>query len=241
MASEIDHFGLVSDGLGRAEIGVSPPLNTTTAIRPDVEAKPIRKPSIRHSIGAAFPAILAHPQHGLREINRVIKEKKGHDVHGDTNESYVPVLAPDPPAGAGDERMEHPLEEEKKFPSVKEFVRQPISALKTIAADQGGNEFAENIAKSEVSHAADVRLLKQDHATTDAPEGQQEAERTTFIQQKHARQDAFVRWSIDRHVKRVAILPEAAQPGQRPSFRSSWKTWTDYGSQVRHSTFRSLD
>ena len=236
MSSSTDDFGQVSSGLDRAEIGVSPPVGANSTIRPEVPEVTQSKPSIRHAIGGGFPGILAHPKDGLRRIKRVIKEKHeigDHDVD-ETSTGHAPILAPEPPLGFGDERLTDEAPKEKsELPSLNDMLYHPISTAKSVARNQGGGEFAESLAKSEVTHSADVRLLRQDQAISDASPGDElDNERKIYQQHKHARQDAFVRWSIDRHTSRVAVIPTLEQPSPRPRTSAGFQAWTDYSSKV---------
>lgn len=233
MSAKNDNFGVASSGLDRAEFGVGPPLH---AARPDVAAALHRKTFIRETMGASFPNILAHPQHEIRKIKRAIKEKKAESSEVKEHIKFAPVLAPVPPRGLGEERLfEAPDDEETVLPSVRSFVYHPVSTLKSVARDHGGGEFAAAVAKSEVSHSADVRLLRQEKSVKDAPEDQVQAEKDIYVQHKHARQDAFVRWSIDRHVRRVAVPQDPILPGPWPSASAPWEEWKLHGSKVRCS------
>lgn len=237
MASSIDGFGQVSNGLDRAEIGVSPPI-CSTEIRPEVPAR-THKPSLRHVIKDSFTDILAHPQHGLRRVKRVIKEKNATEDETQQSISHVPILAPEPPLGFGNERWAEAPEEKSETPAVKDMIYSPISTLKSVACNQGGDEFAQNVARSEVTHSAAVRLIRQDQVVLKAPRDELADEMETYAQHKHARQDAFVRWSIDRHTSRVAVLPTVTLTS-RPPIHASLEMWKDYISKVYTRYFNAF-
>ncbi|ETN39110.1 uncharacterized protein HMPREF1541_05332 [Cyphellophora europaea CBS 101466] len=235
MASESDKhgFGMVSQGLDRAEIGVSPQVKGSHP-RPQAGTSHYRKPSIRRTLGdLTFLPFVAHPHDGLRKLKRTVKDKRADATDQPTapEEAHAPLLAPAPDIGS-DERLEHDLRARQKYPPIKQFIQHPVSALQTVARDQGGDDFAENVARSEVPHGASVILLRQEQKVDEATDGNQEAEQETLTQLKHARQDAFVRWSMDRHVRRVKRLHDPATHPQLPGFRDSWSHWISYSQQL---------
>lgn len=226
-----DH-GSTTLGLDRAEVGDSPQVNENSFL-PKSEPLPDSDASIRKTLRETWPRILLHPQGGIRKVKAVAKEKKV--AQGSTEDGNVPMLAPAPLHATGEERLEHDLEPRRKFPPAKEFIEHPIAALKTVARDQGGDDFATNVMESEVSHGASVRLLRQEQKVLEANENNHEVEMNTLLQFKSARQDAFVRWTIDRHLRRVGVLPELPPQRRRPEDQGSWSQWTLYTGQVSYT------
>lgn len=148
------------------------------------------------------------------------------------------ILAP-PPPHSEDERLVHELQEQPTNPTVKHFVQEPISAIKSVLSNEGGSEFAENIAKSEVPHGASVNLLRQEEKLTEATtEEEIAAETEAIVQLKRLRQDAFARWSIDRHVREVSQILELNELSESPKDTeevqnaSSWPHWVIKLQQV---------
>ncbi|KPI44925.1 uncharacterized protein AB675_2286 [Cyphellophora attinorum] len=236
--SHTEDFGVASQGLNRAEINVKPQVNQEHP-RAEAEQSHYRKPSIRRAIGDNFPSIVAHPQEGFRAVRRTVRQRRANSAsqQASIEDDHVPILAPAPPQGTGDERLKHELEKKRKYPPAEEFMRHPVDALKTLARDQGGDDFAENVAKSEVSHGADVRLLRQVDKIENAADEAKSTEVAKLLQLKHARQDAFVRWTIDRHVRCAKQLRHTNSTLQQPQSRMAFREWIDYTQQYIQEEF----
>lgn len=216
----------LSLGLDRAELGQGPETKGAD-LRPQIDPSDHCQVSARQAIREILPTVFSHPRDGFRKIKAVAKEKKSTGTDTST-EQDIPVLAPAPPYAIGDERLEHELEPRRKFPPVKDFVYSPISALKTVAKDQGGDGFAAHVMKSEVSHGESVKLLQQESKLNQASPEENAAEAQTLKQMNSARQDAFVRWTVDRHIRRVAVLRIVAPPPQTTPNTASWQSWKPY-------------
>lgn len=250
MASDINQFGVISKGIDRAQFDVAPPVKTATDPRPPPEALKYQKPSIRRAVGDNLLSVVVHPQHGIKKIRAAVKEKrevtaKEHQEGGE-GQDYVPTLAPSPPfTSVEGERLEHELDEKRQIPPLKEFIHQPYSAVLSTIQDQRGSDFAEDIMQPEVSHGASVELVRQsDKIAAAMTEGEKAAEVETFTQMKQLRQDAYVRWSIDRHVRRVGRTQLLGQPPERPplfgekAVGTTAESWRIYGTDVS-SVFRT--
>lgn len=172
-----------------------------------------------------------HPQYGIKKIRAVVKEKrevtakerhkdgqKDEKHDDDDDDDHVPTLAPLPAfRSIEDQRLEHDLNEKSKFPPAKDFMHRPFSALQSVVQDQRGSDFAENITKSEVAHGASVQLVRQrDKVAAAKTESEKATEVETLVQMKQLRQDAYVRWTIDRHVRRVGRTQLMGEPPVRP-------------------------
>ena len=86
------------------------------------------------------------------------------------------------------------------------MIYHPISTLKSVACNQGGDEFAQNVATSEVTHSADVRLLRQDQVIVEAShdELEGEAERKVWKVQVKEGGDSQQWWEMqDLYVNKV--------------------------------------
>jgi hypothetical protein len=244
MASDIDQFGVISEGFDRAQFDVAPPVKAATDPRPPPEALKYQKPSIRRAVGDNFLSVVVHPQYGIKKIRAAVREKREVTAKGDQKDGerddHVPTLAPSPPfRSVQGERLEHELDEKMKVPPLKEFIHQPYSAVLSMVQDQRGSDFAEDIMKPEISHGASVELvLQSDKIAAATTEEERAAEVETFTQMKQLRQDAYVRWSIDRHVRRVGRTQLLGQPPERPSLfgkravGTSAKGWKIYGTDV---------
>lgn len=228
MAAKIDHFGTVSQGYDRAQIGVAPPINNGTAdVRPPDDA-PQRKQSLHVVIGDNLSSLLTHPRRGFRRFKNAVEDKKSN-AHSPQN---APVLAPAPAVDIKPVRLHTEIEEKPKLPPVKDLVSHPVSAVKSFIADKSGGQMSENLAKSEVPHSASVNLLIQDNENSAASAAEDSAEGLLKLTQlKQLRQDAFVRWTVDRHTREVRkIQPPPELSDQNPS--SVHQSWTMKARQV---------
>jgi hypothetical protein len=242
MASSIDEFGLVSDGLDRAQIGVPPAVTSDVDTRPSPETLSYHKPSIRQAIRDNFLSTIVHPQRGINNLKEAAREKREATARERqvSEPEGLPELAPNPLYNSvKQQRLKHDLHEKPQLPPAKEFLHQPYAAIQSTVQDHRGHELAENMFKSEIPHGASVQLIHQSHKIRDArDDGEQEAERKAFVQMKQLRQDAYVRWTMDRHVKRVGRMsPASERPRPPPLLRKPDATkpplsWTAYAIEV---------
>lgn len=241
MASEINNFGVTSNGLDRAQIDVAPPVDAPTDPRPPTEALNYQKPSIRRTVKDNLLSVVVHPRYGINKIKAAISEKheataNEHHEH-EHDPDHAPTLAPAPPISSlENERLEHSLDEKPKFPPAKEFIKHPMSSVQSTVQDQRGSDWAENMAKSEIAHGAEVQIVRQaDKVTNASTEPEKAAELQTLVQLKQTRQDEMVRWSIDRHVRRVGRTHVPEKPPERPPLYSKQdpsQSWSKYFGKV---------
>ncbi|KAK5045714.1 hypothetical protein LTR84_009083 [Exophiala bonariae] len=246
MASDINTFGVVSDGIDRAQFGVAPPIRVPTDPRPPPEALKYQKPSIRHVIGDNLLSVVVHPQYGIKKIRAAVKEKreataKEHEPPNErTGDEDAPTLAPLPPFQSIDsERLEYELNEKPRFPPLRDFIHQPFTAVQSVVQDQRGSDLAENITSPEVAHGATVELVRQsDKVSAATTEDERTTAFETLVQMKQLRQDAYVRWTIDRHVRRVGRIQLLDGPPARPSLiggtttKNAVENWKTYARDL---------
>lgn len=242
MADTLNKFGTVSDGLDRAQIHESPPINGVINARPPPESTHNEKHHFRRSIGEKLSTLI-HPRRGLDRIKNSLHD--GHINSADQpglqvdNDEPAPILAPNSPLDTKEMRLNHGVEEKPIMPPIKKLVREPVITVKKLVSDQGGIEFAENVGQSAVSHGASVNILRQEQKVEDAStEDEVLAEMETLVQLKQLRQDEFVRWSVDRHVRKIGIMQKPGPRPQRPPLFESQKggssraQWSTYGKLV---------
>lgn len=92
--------------------------------------------------------------------------------------------------------------------TLKDFVHAPVDAVKSKVSRQGNQEVAKNITAKEISHGQDVDLLNAQsavkHASTEAERVKATNNLDNMIKE---RQNMYVRWTLDRHISKVRILP----------------------------------
>jgi len=138
---------------------------------------------------------------------------------------------------------------------MKDFMQNPVDTIKSEVSDQGNQEVAANIAAKEVSHGIEVDLIRAHDAV-----GEATTERARLLaindvsKLMKERQGTYARWSLDRHVTKIRVLPrETMVKKSQAEFRkqdSRGKIVTDwhaYGAHVRtisvvlgHSTLTNL-
>jgi hypothetical protein len=155
-------------------------------------------------------------------------------------DSTAPVLA-NTAEEESDSRLIHKLPVPEKS-TMKDFMHNPVDTIKSKVSDQGNQEVAANIAAKEVSHGIEVDLINAHDAV-----GQATTERERLLAIKDVsklmkeRQGTYARWSLDRHVTKIRVLPrETMVKRSQAEFRkqdSLGKTVTDwhaYGAHVRY-------
>lgn len=234
MASTVNDFGSASNGLDRAEIHKAPPIHADIDSRPSLNALQYEKPSVRHAIGENFLSLVVHPRYGWNKLKATIHEKKEatERAHPPADDS-APTLAPTPLIGdIEQERLVHDVDEKPKIPAAKQFLRHPITSLQETVQDQRGKDFAENVMKAEISHGVDVHTVRQADKVTQATDLEsKEAEKQTLVQMKQLRQDAFVRWTVDRHVRKVVRTRLVHAPPKRPPLQAKSGVWSEYAAK----------
>lgn len=153
--------------------------------------------------------------------------------------SQAPVLA-NTAEEESDSRLIHKLPIPEKA-TMRDFIHSPVDTIKSKVSGQGNQQVAANIAAKEVSHGIEVDLVNAHDAV-----GQATTERDRLLAIKDVsklikeRQGTYARWSLDRHVMKIRILPRLTMVKKlRADFQkqdSQGKIVTDwhtYGAHVR--------
>jgi hypothetical protein len=104
---------------------------------------------------------------------------------------------------------------------------------------ESSHEVAANIAAKEVSHGQEVDLIRAEDAVQNA---KTDAERTVALQNRDdlikQRQTLYIRWTLDRHVTKVRILPQETfvrKPRTEFEFKNEQgKVETDWHAYCHH-------
>ena len=125
--------------------------------------------------------------------------------------SVAPVLA-DTRDTVSEERLVNELPKPEKH-SVKDFLHHPASTIQAKFAGQGGEQIASNLVAREISHGTEVALIRaQDEVLKPGTESEGEVRRLQVETLIRERQNMFIRWTMDRHVNQVRILPIGTVP-----------------------------
>lgn len=138
-----------------------------------------------------------------------------------------------------DSRLVHQLPVPEKA-TMKDFMHNPVNTVKDKVSDQGNQEVAANIAAKEIAHGNEVDLINAHDAV-----GQATTERQRLLAIKDvarlikARQSTYARWSLDRHVTKLRVLPREtmvlksqAEFTKQDSQGKMVTDWRAYGAHV---------
>ncbi|KAI1533283.1 repeatdomain containing protein [Pyrenophora tritici-repentis] len=117
------------------------------------------------------------------------------------------VLADTAAVGESNSRLDDKSTAPEKH-GVKDVLRYPIDTVKKMGWSRGNQELADNIAVSEMPHGQEVDLVQAATTASQAQteEGKQQA-KETLSEMLRQRQNTYVRWSLDRHVTKLRVLP----------------------------------
>ncbi|KAI9820582.1 MAG: hypothetical protein M1827_004951 [Pycnora praestabilis] len=150
------------------------------------------------------------PSHSSKRKRLKAKMKKVFHIQGDKPEAdktcSIPILAdaPDPPpeepGGGALDWTKHNL---------KDLIHHPVDKIKSTIQDEVGQQIATNMVATEIAHGEQVKLVQAQDGVLHAETAK---ERALAIEKRddlvRLRQDMFVRWTMDRHVKQVRRLPD---------------------------------
>ena len=182
----------------------------------------------------------------LRRLSKRLRVKLGgktrestdilHDHSMPDVTMLAPTLAPGPSPTTQNDRFSGEVPDKPNLPPLKEFVKKPMETLKSLAHTRGGNEFAENVADTDVSHGASVNIVLA-HERIAASTNNRDRLRATehFETLKGVRQESLVRWTMDRHIRSVKNVQALRVPrlGKKDFVRNEKMYWLDYGQHVR--------
>ncbi|KAH7113243.1 hypothetical protein B0J11DRAFT_572725 [Dendryphion nanum] len=136
------------------------------------------------------------------KLKRTLHVSKKSEVQS-SEES--PVLAK--PVEESDSRLVEELPSPDK-PTFQDFMHHPVDTVKSKASDRGSQQLAANIAAKEIPHGQEVDLLNAETALKQAvTEDERQLASEKLSRLLRQRQSTFVRWSLDRHVNKVRVLP----------------------------------
>jgi hypothetical protein len=148
------------------------------------------------------------------------KARDGSDVHNDQRifdaTTLAPTLAPAPSPTTQNAplRFAGEVPEKPSLPPLKEIVSKPMETIKSLARTKGGNDFAENLANTDVNHGASVNLVLAQERIAASTNNR---DRLVAVQDsemlKKVRQDSLVRWTMERDVRKVKNVQAWRVPG----------------------------
>jgi hypothetical protein len=156
-----------------------------------------------------------------------------------------PILANTAEVEKTGSRLDNQTAPEKH--TMQDLMHNPIDTVKAKVSNQGNQEIAANIAAKEIPHGQDVDLVKASTAIDMAKTDDEKALATENLSELlKQRQSTYVRWSLDRHVSKVRVIPRHTA-GLKP--RSAFERqdaqegtvvdWRAYASHVRSTIPKS--
>ena len=152
----------------------------------------------------------------VRRVSAKVKSKvktKTHSILHTSHQQHAlqlptaPTLAPGPIHDRDDDRLFHPVPEHTG-PNVKDLLHNPVDTVSSLVSGASGAKVADVMDNQVIAHGADVNLVRVYDSVSDASNKE---ERHSALEQledlKKARQDQYVRWTMDRHVLKVRRIP----------------------------------
>ena len=166
-----------------------------------------------------------------------------NDQTNETANEDCATLAASPTAISGDGRLDESAPPKPGPEGFKQLIQHPVDTVKAKTERKTNKEVAANLLSPEVTHAQDVKLIRAQDTLDTAKTEEEKLEACNDLETlKKARQDLFVRWTMDRHVLKLKRLKsKEEQERSRRKARSHESTgderlgWKGYGEQVRWS------
>ncbi|OQV06013.1 hypothetical protein CLAIMM_10656 [Cladophialophora immunda] len=245
-----DLFGDESQGVGRGQLNVFIPVLSKSP--QEQSHTPLRYSRSEGEHSTDLPRrhhSLLRSLKAVRKIQNGLLRRDKHVSHPaqDSPTEPAPILAPTPPQDTTNVRLGPAVKEKPNVPRVEEFFRAPVSAARQLLESQGGEEFAENVAKSEVSHGASVAMVLESEKLEAASTSGEESCDPQFLESlKQLRQDSFTRWTIDRHVRHIGRIQAQIVSLKRPKDFVQHNEdgieriqWRKYGQHLRNYTLEN--
>ena len=179
-------------------------------------------------------------KHSSSKRHRLLHKTKAIFHVSPTKDDVVPtapVLA-DARDTASDARLvsEPP---KPKTHTAKDVLHHPVSTAISKATGQGGHQIASNLVSKEISHGHEVKVVRaQDEVDKPGTKIEVKRRKDALDVLVKERQDMFVRWTMDRHITKVRILPVSTVPkrsrkeftviGQDGEKKMDWESWAHH-------------
>lgn len=193
------------------------------------------------------PLSFAKVRRVSKKVRSKTKAKTSKILHTSTKQETfsgpitAPALAPTPSSKADTDRLFHSAPEHKG-PQVKDLLHHPVDTVQSVLHGASGAKVAEVMDNQVIAHGADVNLVRaHDQVASAANEEDERLALEDLEELKKARQDTYVRWTMDRHVLKVRRIPphNLSRPHKKDyemvDERGKGQVqWATYGQAVRH-------
>lgn len=190
-------------GLDRSTINHQGQIRLPEQIDPTQHVKDTPKHSSHHQV---LGSIKDRSHEAAAKLKRTFHTGKRSDLE---KSKESPILAR--PSEECDSRLVTDAPKAEKH-TLKDFIHNPVETVKSEVTGRGSQEVAANIAAKEIPHGQEVDLLNAETALENAKtEGERIVAEHKFSRLLRERQSTFVRWTLDRHVNKVRVLPKVSQ------------------------------
>jgi hypothetical protein len=179
-----------------------------------------------------------------RKHHAAVKIRKTLHISKVTDDlsSNSPVLA-NTTEEQSESRLVHKLPVLEKA-TLKDFVHNPVDTVKSKVSGQGNEQIAANIAAKEIPHGEEVDLINAHDAIGKAKTEHEKLLAIDDVKRlMKERQSTYARWSLDRHVSKIRVLPrETMVKKPQAAFQKKDRqgqvvtNWHAYGSHVSNIT-----
>ena len=153
-----------------------------------------------------------------KNILHIGSNTSGANSDSKGNTGAAPILADSDNHVSKERYVEDKPEPEHN--KAKDLLHHPVDTITSKAGGTAGHQISANIAAKEIPHGQEVELVRAHDALL---RSRNDTERLMAIENINellqTRQDQFVRWTMDRHVQKVRLLPPKSVP---------WKTKEDF-------------
>lgn len=185
----------------------------------------------------------------VRRVSAKVRSKvktKAHKILQTSHEQHAsqspaaPALAPAAIHDGDDDRLFHPAPEHKG-PQMKDVLHHPVDTVSSLLHGASGAKMADVMDNQVIAHGADVNLVRVYDKVADADDQEKQRSALGELEDlKKARQDQYVRWTMDRHVLKVRRVPplNIQRPRKKDFMTGDEKgdgqvNWAMYGQHVR--------
>jgi len=163
-----------------------------------------------HDDSFAPKQVTLEPERKRDKIKKVLhlKQDSASDLPDNNRESPLFAKPGDEPSKGGLKVVAKKVVKEINKDNIKGFVEHPVKTVNDGIMNRGSHEAAANMAAKEIPYEQDKEILRAHDAVLEAG-SDAEKERTTDNLEHlfKERQTNYVRWTLDRHVTNVRVLP----------------------------------
>ena len=206
--------------------------------RSAVESEAIEENSHDHHTTASNDTHLSKRERFNGKVKSLLHIHNDHmNIAG--NEASV-TLAASPDAIAADARLDEGALPGPGPQGFKQLVQHPVDTIKAKTERKTNKELANNLLSPEITHAQDVELIRAQDTLDNADSEREKIQACGDLETlKKARQDLFVRWTMDRHVSKLQRLESDEKRDRRHREHSRQRDtekhvagWIDYSQEV---------